>query len=49
MTQSNFKPVPEQLAYLKKGVAEIIPEAELKAKLEESLKTGQSFIWDVRR
>jgi tyrosyl-tRNA synthetase len=35
-----FKPVEEQLAYLKKGVAEIIPEADLKAKLENSLKTG---------
>ena len=41
MTSPNFKPVSEQLAYLKKGVAEIIPEAELKAKLEESLKTGK--------
>jgi tyrosyl-tRNA synthetase len=40
MTQSNFKPVEEQLAYLKKGVAEIIPEAELKASLAKSLKTG---------
>jgi tyrosyl-tRNA synthetase len=41
MTEPQFKPVAEQLAYLKKGVAEIIPEAELKAKLEESLKTGK--------
>jgi tyrosyl-tRNA synthetase len=41
MPSPNFKPVAEQLAYLKKGVAEIIPEAELKAKLEESLKTGK--------
>lgn len=41
MTLSNFKPVEEQLAYLKKGVAEIIPEADLKAKLEASLKTGK--------
>jgi tyrosyl-tRNA synthetase len=40
MTALNFKPVAEQLAYLKKGVAEIIPEAELTAKLEKSLKTG---------
>jgi tyrosyl-tRNA synthetase len=40
MTQTKFKPVEEQLAYLKKGAAEIIPEAELKAKLENSLKTG---------
>ena len=41
MTLAKFKPVEEQLAYLKKGVAEIIPEAELKAKLENSLKTGK--------
>jgi tyrosyl-tRNA synthetase len=41
MTNSNFKPVAEQLAYLKKGVAEIIPEAELTAKLEKSQKTGK--------
>jgi tyrosyl-tRNA synthetase len=41
MTNSNFSPVAEQLAYLKKGVAEIIPEAELTAKLEKSLKTGK--------
>jgi tyrosyl-tRNA synthetase len=41
MTQSKFKPVADQLAYLKKGVAEIIREDELKAKLERSLKTGR--------
>src|SRR6202171_2742056 len=41
MTLAKFKPVEEQLAYLKKGVAEIIPEADLKAKLENSLKTGK--------
>ena len=41
MTNSNFKPVAEQLAYLKKGVAEIIPENELVAKLENSRKTGK--------
>jgi tyrosyl-tRNA synthetase len=41
MMPPKFKPVEEQLAYLKKGVAEIIPEAELKAKLEASLKTGK--------
>lgn len=40
MADTNFKLVEEQLAYLKKGTAEIIPEAELKAKLENSLKTG---------
>jgi tyrosyl-tRNA synthetase len=37
----NFKPVDEQIAYLRKGVAEIIPEAEFRAKLEQSLKTGK--------
>jgi tyrosyl-tRNA synthetase len=40
MTQTKFKPVEEQLTYLKKGVAEIIPEEELKASLAKSLKTG---------
>src|SRR5271167_1495567 len=40
MSETKFKPVEEQLAYLKKGTAEIIPEAELKAKLEHSFKTG---------
>jgi tyrosyl-tRNA synthetase len=35
-----FKPVDEQLAYLRKGAAEIIPEPELKAKLEKSFRTG---------
>jgi tyrosyl-tRNA synthetase len=36
----NFAPVEEQLAYLKKGAAEVIPEADLKTKLENSAKTG---------
>jgi tyrosyl-tRNA synthetase len=40
MSDNKFRPVEEQLAYLKKGAAEIIPEADLKAKLENSLKTG---------
>ncbi|HTQ60073.1 MAG TPA: tyrosine--tRNA ligase [Candidatus Solibacter sp.] len=40
MTESRFKPVEEQLAYLKKGAAEIIPESELKLKLEKSFRTG---------
>lgn len=40
MNQSKFKPVDEQIAYLKKGAAEIIPEPELKAKLEKSFRTG---------
>src|SRR2546429_2010006 len=41
MTNSNFKPVAEQLAYLKKGIAEIVPEADLPAKLEKTQKTGK--------
>lgn len=41
MTDTIFKPVDEQLAYLRKGVAEIIPEEELKTKLERSRKTGK--------
>jgi len=40
MTQP-FKSVHEQLAYIKKGAAEIIPEDELKAKLDHSRKTGK--------
>ena len=38
MAAAKFKPVDEQLAYLRKGVAEIIREDELKAKLEKSAK-----------
>jgi tyrosyl-tRNA synthetase len=41
MTTTTFKPVAEQLAYLKKGSAEIIREAELQSKLEKSAKTGK--------
>jgi tyrosyl-tRNA synthetase len=41
MTETKFKPVEEQLAYLRKGVAEIIPEDEFKAKLQQSAKTGK--------
>src|SRR5258708_7731172 len=37
----NFPPVDEQLAYIRKGAAEIISEAELRARLEKSLKTGK--------
>jgi tyrosyl-tRNA synthetase len=38
---AKFKPVEEQLEYLRKGAAEIIREDELKAKLEQSTKTGK--------
>jgi tyrosyl-tRNA synthetase len=36
-----FPPVDEQLAYLRKGAAEIIREEDLRAKLEASAKSGQ--------
>ena len=36
-----FPPVDEQLAYIKKGAAEIIREADLRAKLEKSRATGK--------
>jgi tyrosyl-tRNA synthetase len=38
---ANFPPVEEQLAYIKKGTAEIIHERELRERLEQSLKTGK--------
>ncbi len=41
MAATQFKPVSEQLAYLKKGAAEIIREEDLMAKLEQSAKTGK--------
>jgi tyrosyl-tRNA synthetase len=40
-TKHRFKPVDEQLAYLRKGAAEIIREEDLRAKLEASLKSGK--------
>src|SRR5271169_2449194 len=36
-----FAPVDEQLAYIKKGSAEIIRESDLRAKLEKSRATGK--------
>jgi len=38
---ANFAPVDEQLTYLKKGSAEIIREADLRAKLEKSRASGK--------
>jgi tyrosyl-tRNA synthetase len=38
---ANFRPVQEQLEYLKKGAAEIIREDELRARLEESRRAGR--------
>ncbi len=40
MTQA-FQPVDAQLEYIGKGVAEIIPETELREKLETSRKSGK--------
>src|SRR3979490_2683712 len=37
----NFPPVDEQLAYIKKGAAEIVKESDLRAKLERSLASGK--------
>jgi tyrosyl-tRNA synthetase len=37
----NFPPVDEQLAYLKKGAAEIVKESELRSKLERSRASGK--------
>ena len=46
MSETRAKPVAmksadEQLAYLRKGAAEIIREEDLKSKLQESVKTGK--------
>ena len=38
---ANFLPVDEQLAYIKKGAAEIVKESELRAKLERSFASGK--------
>jgi tyrosyl-tRNA synthetase len=40
-TKKQFAPVNEQIAYLRKGTAEIIREEDLRAKLEASAKTGK--------
>ena len=40
-TKHEFKAVDEQLAYLRKGAAEIIREEDLRAKLEASRKSGK--------
>jgi len=41
MKKVPFAPVPEQLAYLKKGFAEIIREEDLKNRLTDAAKTGR--------
>src|SRR5437660_11465336 len=41
---SQFPPVDEQLAYIKKGAAEIIRESELREKLEKSRKSAKPLL-----
>src|SRR6516162_4784919 len=41
MSEHTFKSVEEQLAHIKKGVAEVIPEPELVSKLEGSSQSGK--------
>jgi tyrosyl-tRNA synthetase len=41
MAMSQFRPVDEQLAYIKKGAAEIIRESDLRERLENSRKSGK--------
>jgi len=41
VTIGKFRPVEEQLTLLRKGVAEVIREDELKARLEKSIATGK--------
>ena len=48
MTPSKFKPVEEQLEYLKKGVAEIIPEEELKQQATKNAKELLQFFSENR-
>jgi tyrosyl-tRNA synthetase len=38
---ADFPPIDEQLAYIKKGAAEIVKESELRSKLERSLASGK--------
>jgi tyrosyl-tRNA synthetase len=38
---ANFPPVDEQLAYIKKGAAEIVKESQLRSKLERSYSSGK--------
>jgi tyrosyl-tRNA synthetase len=40
-TKRQFKPVEEQIAYLRKGAAEIIRDEDLRAKLSNSIQTGK--------
>jgi tyrosyl-tRNA synthetase len=41
MRMPSFPPTDEQLAYIKKGAAEIVKESELRAKLEKSRASGK--------
>src|SRR5436853_837530 len=39
--KASVKPVEEQLARIRRGVEQIVPEDELRKKLERSIRTGQ--------
>ena len=41
MSQTSFPPVEEQITYIKKGLAELIREEELRERLTASAKTGK--------
>lgn len=41
LATTKFSPVDEQLAYLRKGAAEVIPAPELEQKLAKSIETGK--------
>jgi tyrosyl-tRNA synthetase len=43
MSQVKFKSVEDQFAYLMKGVAEVIPEQELRQKLANGVQTGKAL------
>ncbi len=44
MSKGLFPPVDEQIDLLKRGVADLVDEAQLRAKIERSIKTGQPLI-----
>lgn len=44
MSKALFPPVDEQIDLLKRGVADLVDEAQLRAKIERSIKTGEPLI-----
>ena len=43
------RPIDEQLTYIKKGLAELIREEELRERMTEAAKAGRPFIWPPSR